>query len=155
MVAGTNQSTPAQPPEWTLSSILDNPDAFEAEVLDGNGDSVAENQEENKAADEGHCVECEGKTSTGRELASATARGLVDNIKPTAKANGENGTPEDQDQDMTDADDDGDADAPPPAIESYPRLLSPIEQNTYCCVSHFPNENYHVYSRPHTRVRVH
>ncbi|KAG8737139.1 hypothetical protein FRC10_008543 [Ceratobasidium sp. 414] len=143
MVAGTNQSTPAQPPEWTLSSILDNPDAFEAEVLNGDGESVAENQEEeDKPAEEGYCVEyqpanircetCEDdfcdvcfqdqhRKGTRKRHSSRPLHELADNIKPTAKTNGDNGTSENQDDDMTDADDDGDDAplAPPPVAESY------------------------------------
>jgi hypothetical protein len=63
MVAGTNQSTPAQPTGWTLSSILDNPDAFEAEVLNGETEPAEEEQEqeEDKPVEEGYCIECEGE----------------------------------------------------------------------------------------------
>lgn len=62
MVAGTNQSTPAQPTGWTLASILDNPDAFEAEVLDP-ADTVEEQEvEEDKPVEEGYCIECEGES---------------------------------------------------------------------------------------------
>ncbi|KAF8761307.1 B-box zinc finger [Rhizoctonia solani] len=60
MVAGTGQSKINGGAQWTLSGILDNPDAFEAEMT--NGDGKVEEEEavgEDKGAEEGYCVECE------------------------------------------------------------------------------------------------
>ncbi|GAB1525342.1 hypothetical protein RhiTH_008501 [Rhizoctonia solani] len=66
MVAGTGQSKINGGAQWTLSGILDNPDAFEAEMT--NGDGKVEEEEavgEDKGAEEGYCVECEGGHAFG------------------------------------------------------------------------------------------
>ncbi|KAG9122058.1 hypothetical protein FRC07_001719, partial [Ceratobasidium sp. 392] len=133
MVAGTNQSTPAQPQGWTLSSILDNPDAFENEVLNGDSETVAEEQDEEKPVEEGYCIECEDQPAnvrcetceddfcdvcfqaqhrkgTRKRHASRPLHELNDNLKPTSKTNGENGASEKPDDEMTDADTDADED---------------------------------------------
>ncbi|CAE6541538.1 unnamed protein product [Rhizoctonia solani] len=59
MVAGTGQSKSNGGPQWTLSSILDNPDAFESEMTNGDDTMGEEPVEENKGTEEGYCVECE------------------------------------------------------------------------------------------------
>ncbi|KAF8708135.1 hypothetical protein RHS03_03444, partial [Rhizoctonia solani] len=60
MVAGTGQSKINGGAQWTLSGILDNPDAFEAEMTNGDGKVEEEEAvEEDKGAEEGYCVECE------------------------------------------------------------------------------------------------
>ncbi|CAE6442703.1 unnamed protein product [Rhizoctonia solani] len=60
MVAGTEQSKPNGDPKWNLSNILDNPDAFETEMTNGDEkDAEQEALEEDKGAEEGYCVECE------------------------------------------------------------------------------------------------
>ncbi|CAE6410694.1 unnamed protein product [Rhizoctonia solani] len=59
MVAGTGQSKPNGGPQWTLSSILDNPDAFESEMTNGDDTMGEEPVEENRGAEEGYCIECE------------------------------------------------------------------------------------------------
>ncbi|CUA69192.1 UPF0652 protein [Rhizoctonia solani] len=59
MVAGTGQSKPNGGPQWTLSSILDNPDAFESEMTNGDDTMAEEPVEENRGAEEGYCIECE------------------------------------------------------------------------------------------------
>ncbi|KAG8714966.1 hypothetical protein FRC09_017062 [Ceratobasidium sp. 395] len=128
MVAGTNQSTPAQPPGWTLSSILDNPDAFECEVLNGDREVTPEEQEEEKPVEEGYCTECEDQPAnvrcetceddfcdvcfqaqhrkgTRKRHTSRPLHELTDDIKPTAKVKGENGDSEKQDEEMTEVGD--------------------------------------------------
>ncbi|CAE6473108.1 unnamed protein product [Rhizoctonia solani] len=59
MVAGSKQSKPNGGSQWTLSSILDNPDAFESEMTNGDDTMVEEPVEEGKGAEEGYCIECE------------------------------------------------------------------------------------------------
>ncbi|KEP50440.1 putative adenylosuccinate lyase [Rhizoctonia solani 123E] len=59
MVAGSKQSKPNGGSEWTLSSILDNPDAFESEMTNGDDVMGEEPVEESKGAEEGYCIECE------------------------------------------------------------------------------------------------
>jgi hypothetical protein len=51
---------PRSTPGWTLSNILDNPDVFEAEILNGDAGPVEEEQDEDKpAVEQGYCIECE------------------------------------------------------------------------------------------------
>ncbi|QRV85211.1 hypothetical protein RhiJN_13229 [Ceratobasidium sp. AG-Ba] len=154
MTVGSHQSTPAptHPDGWTLSSILDNPDAFEAEVLNGKDEpAVDENEEEEKPAEEGYCIECEDQPAnvrcetceddfcdvcfqaqhrkgTRKRHTSRPLHELADNITPTPKTHGENGTAAREDDEMTDADAEADADAevddatpsaPPAAKETY------------------------------------
>ncbi|KDN36009.1 hypothetical protein RSAG8_11160, partial [Rhizoctonia solani AG-8 WAC10335] len=59
MVAGTEQSKPNGSTQWTLSSILDNPDTFELEMTNGDDKMVEEPVEEDKGAVGGYCIECE------------------------------------------------------------------------------------------------
>ncbi|KAJ1300553.1 hypothetical protein OPQ81_002207 [Rhizoctonia solani] len=61
MVAGIGQSKPNEDAKWTLSNILDNPDAFEAEMTNGDEKAGEEEEivEESNGAEEGYCVECE------------------------------------------------------------------------------------------------
>ncbi|CAE6368145.1 unnamed protein product [Rhizoctonia solani] len=60
MVAGTGQSKPNGGAQWTLSGILDNPDAFEADMTNGD-EKIGEEEaiEEDNGAEEGYCIECE------------------------------------------------------------------------------------------------
>ncbi|KAF8597472.1 hypothetical protein BDV93DRAFT_610398 [Ceratobasidium sp. AG-I] len=135
MVAGTHQSTPAQPTGWTLASILDNPDAFEAEVLDP-ADAAPEQEEveEDKPAEEGYCIECEDQPANVRcqvceddfcdvcfqaqhrkgNRKSHTSRPLHEPTDSKPKPTTENGATHDQDEEMTE-DDAADETEPTPA----------------------------------------
>ncbi|KDN33515.1 hypothetical protein RSAG8_13399, partial [Rhizoctonia solani AG-8 WAC10335] len=64
MVAGIGQSKPNGGSQWTLSSILDNPDAFESETTNGDDKMVEEPVEEDKGAEEGYCIECEDQPAS-------------------------------------------------------------------------------------------
>ncbi|CEL58591.1 UPF0652 protein [Rhizoctonia solani AG-1 IB] len=65
MVAGIGQSKSNGSAQWTLSSILDNPDAFEADLTNGD-EKIAEDEivEDDKGAEEGYCIECEDQPAS-------------------------------------------------------------------------------------------
>ncbi|CAE7088183.1 unnamed protein product [Rhizoctonia solani] len=64
MVAGTEQSKPNGDPKWNLSNILDNPEAFESEMPNGDDTMAEEPIEEDKEAEEGYCIECEDQPAS-------------------------------------------------------------------------------------------